>query len=328
MSAIKQELGIVIIGRNEGERLLRCIRSALVHTDKIIYVDSNSSDNSLRDAAKIGVDTIELDMSIPFSAARARNEGWSTLVERYPSVAYVHFIDGDCFFVEGWVGKAYGFLSENNSYAAACGRRREIHPEKSVYNALCDIEWNTPAGDTLACGGDALIRVDALNAVDGYRNHFIAGEEPEMCFRMREKGWKIRRIDGDMTRHDANITTFGQWWKRAKRCGYAYALGAHAHGRSAEKYKVKVTTSALIWGAVLPISIILLSVFISPLSLFLFGIYPLQVFRLNRKSKLDKSIRGKWACFIVLSKFPECLGILEFGYKKLFNKQSTIIEYK
>jgi hypothetical protein len=133
----------------------------------------------------------------------------------------VQFIDGDCQLVSGWLDAATGFLEQHSDYAVACGRRRERFPEQSLYNRLCDVEWDTPIGDATACGGDALIRVKAFVEVDGYRDDLIAGEEPEMCFRMRQGRWKIYRLDVEMTWHDAAITQFGQWWRRCKRAGFA-----------------------------------------------------------------------------------------------------------
>jgi len=328
MQQITNEIGVVIIGRNEGDRLVQCIESAKTQIDKIIYVDSNSSDNSIQNASEREVETVQLDMSIPFSAARARNVGWQSLIKKYPRLKYIHFIDGDCIFFDDWINKAHNFLDNHPGYAVVCGKRCEKFPDNSIYNALCDVEWDTPTGDTLSCGGDALITVKALQSVNGYTNRFIAGEEPEMCFRMRNKGWKIHRLDAKMTNHDAAINKFSQWWKRAKRCGYAYALGFDAHGHSPEKYKKKQTLSALVWGAIFPILTIFCAITLSPVFLILLAMYPFQIWRLYRSSKLHKPLRTIWACLIVIAKFPESLGVLEFYLHKVLRKQSTLIEYK
>ena len=328
MQKITNEIGVVIIGRNEGDRLVKCIESAKTQIDKIIYVDSNSSDNSIQNANEREVETVQLDMSIPFSAARARNVGWQSLVEKYPQLKYIHFIDGDCTFFDDWISKAHGFLDNHPNYAVVCGKRCEKFPDNSIYNALCDVEWDTPTGDALSCGGDALITIKALQNVSGYTNRFIAGEEPEMCFRMRNKGWKIHRLDANMTHHDAAISKFSQWWKRAKRCGYAYALGFDAHGNSPEKYKKKQLVSSLVWGAIFPIFTIFCAITLSPACLILLGMYPFQIWRLYRSSELNKPLRTKWACLIVIAKFPESLGVLEFYLHKVLRKQSTLIEYK
>src|SRR5204862_2670135 len=135
-----------------------------------------------------------------------------------------------------WIGHAVDAAADDERLAVVCGRRKERFPHQSIYNRLCDMEWNTPIGDAKACGGDALMRAAAIEQVGGFDSHIIAGEEPELCLRLREAGWRIRRLDHDMTIHDARMTRFGQWWKRMVRSGHAYAEGMAMHGLSPEPY--------------------------------------------------------------------------------------------
>jgi glycosyltransferase involved in cell wall biosynthesis len=205
-------IGLVAIGRNEGERLRRCLESSRRQVERLVYVDSGSTDGSAQLARSLGAEVVDLDMSIPFTAARARNEGRARLQALVPDLDCVQFVDGDCELVDGWIARAVAHLTAHPQAAVVCGRRRERDPESSVYNHLCDLEWDTPIGLAKACGGDALMRVTALDQVGGYNPDIIAGEEPDLCFRLRERGWEIWRIDGDMTLHDAAMTRFGQWW--------------------------------------------------------------------------------------------------------------------
>tara|TARA_R110001606_G_scaffold395664_2_gene568555 strand:- start:185216 stop:186226 length:1011 start_codon:yes stop_codon:yes gene_type:complete len=320
----------VVIGRNEGQRLINCIESLKSNVEHIVYVDSGSTDNSLVDAQTHRVDSIELDLSIPFTAARARNEGAKYLVNNYPEIEFIQFIDGDCEVQPDWIEEACAFLVNHDNYAVTCGRRRERFPEKSVYNQLCDIEWNTPIGDVKSSGGDALIRVSAFIQVGGYNSSLIAGEEPELCFRLRDNGWRIRRIDAEMTLHDAAMTKASQWWNRAKRSGYAYAQGYYLHGQSLEKYNHKSTMSILLWGGVLPLCITLLSL-LDSLFLLLFILYPLQIFRLSIKNiSHNMSIKNgaAYAVSNVCGKFPQFIGVLRFVKSHLQGRQSSLIEYK
>ncbi len=324
------KVGAVIIGRNEGARLVACMDSLKSCVEVVVYVDSGSSDNSLFEASERGVDCVSLDLSTPFTAARARNEGASYLLSKNPNLSYIQFVDGDCEVQRKWVNSAQNFLDSDTNYAVACGHRRERCPAKSVYNQLCDIEWNTPIGEALACGGDALIRVSAFVEVNGYRDDLIAGEEPEMCFRLREKGWKIFRLDEEMTLHDAAITRFSQWWNRAKRAGYAYANGCYLHYYSAEKYKVKQVLSVIVWSVMLPVVIILLSL-LNGFFTFVFLIYPLQVFRLMLKSKSSMNSYQSsfyYALSNVIGKFPQFVGMLKFAFNKWQGRRGTLIEYK
>jgi len=280
--ACLDRIGLVAIGRNEGERLRACLASVVHRVAHVVYVDSGSTDGSVALAQAMGVHVVNLDMTVPFTAARARNEGWRALLQLAPGLEFVQFVDGDCEVADGWLDKALLFLLQNPGYAVACGRRRERFPERSVYNRLCDLEWNTPVGDAKACGGDALVRVSALQQVGGYRDDLIAGEEPELCVRLRQAGWRIHRLDAEMTLHDAAMTRFGQWWKRSKRAGYAFAQGAWLHGAAPERHWVKETVSALVWGAVLPVLMLLLACFVHPAWLLLGCTYPLQIWRLRR----------------------------------------------
>ncbi len=213
-------IGAVAIARNEGERLQRCLRSLVGVCVPVVYVDSGSTDGSVAFAQSLGVEVVALDMGKPFSMARARNAGVARLRELDPSVERVQLVDGDCELDPGWLPAAAAWLDVHPETVAVCGRRRERFPEKSVYNRLCDLEWNTPIGRVNACGGDVLIRVQPLVDAGGYNEALIAGEEPELCLRLRQKGWVIDRIDAEMTRHDAAILTFRAWWKRTLRGGY------------------------------------------------------------------------------------------------------------
>ncbi len=322
-------VGVVVIGRNEGERLQRCLRSMTEHLSHLIYVDSGSSDESVALSRALGVTAIELDMSIPFTAARARNVGFEALLQAHPQTDYVFFVDGDCEVADGWLQEAAKFLDARRDVAVVWGCRRERFPEKSVYNLLCDMEWrDLPVGETPICGGDAMIRVDAFKGVAGYRPDLICGEEPEMCVRLRQAGWRIWRLNRDMTRHDAALYRFGQWWKRMLRGGYAYAQGAQIHGAPPERFWVAESRRTWIWGLYIPLGALLLSVSLGWSGLLLLLVYPAQMARLARAGR--HSMRENWlrAGSLVLSKFPEMLGQLKFLRDRLMRAQSRIIEYK
>ncbi len=328
------QIGVVAIGRNEGERLVRCLKSLLAQLPAgmpIVYVDSGSTDGSVAMARSSGVHAIELDMSVPFTMARGRNTGFRYLTDHFPQIEYVQFIDGDCELLPGWIDKALAVLKRNPQLAIVCGRRRERFPEASIYNRLADMEWNTPIGEATACGGDALMRVNAIREVNGYNEALIAGEEPEMCVRLRQQGWKIERIDADMTLHDAAMLKFSQWWKRTVRGGWAMAAGAALHGASPERYRVKETWSRWIWGLIVPVLTLGLVWPTSGLSLLLLLGYPAQmakVYHYRRKFNDPPTHAWLYACFCVLGKFPEMLGQAKYWLTRWRGQQATLIEYK
>ena len=316
-------VGVVVIGRNEGARLLRCLSSALPQAQTVLYVDSGSTDGSQQQARDMGAEVIALDMDQPFTAARARNAGFDALMAAPDPVTYVQFIDGDCELQPDWIGTAHTFLEANPGVAVACGRRRERFPEASVYNRLIDLEWDTPVGQASACGGDALMRSDALQQVGGFDPELIAGEEPELCVRLRAAGWQIWRLDAEMTLHDAALTKLSQWWKRNKRAGHAYAEGAALHGTPPERHGVKATRSALIWGAALPVTALILGALVSPWFFALLLALPAQVIRLAQRDR-------DWAqaFFVTLGKLPEAQGALQYVVNRLRRRRGGLIEYK
>jgi glycosyltransferase involved in cell wall biosynthesis len=311
------KIDAVVIGRNEGKRLEDCLASLKGSVERLVYVDSGSTDGSPDMASAIGALVVDLDMSRPFTAARARNAGLAEC-----SAEYVQFVDGDCSVAPGWIETARLFLDQTPEAAVACGRRRERHPGRSIFNRLCDLEWDTPVGLATACGGDALMRRSAVLPEGGFRDDLIAGEEPELCVRLRAAGGQIWRLDAEMTLHDANITRFGQWWTRSKRAGHAFAEGAFLHGAPPERHWVRETKRALFWGALLPLLCLILAL-VSPWALLLLLAYPAQTLRLARQSN-----DWGWAVFTVLGKFPEALGALHFHLSRLRGTRNRLIEYK
>jgi GT2 family glycosyltransferase len=309
----------VVIGRNEGERLLRCLRSLQGRAQRLVYVDSGSADGSAGAAREMGAEVVLLDPALPFTAARARNAGLALLAADPPG--FVQFVDGDCEVDAGWIDAALAAFAEHPAAVAVCGRRRERHPDASLWNALADREWDTPVGPARACGGDVMMRYAAVQAAGGYRESLIAGEEPELCLRLIRAGGEVWRIAAEMTLHDAAMTRMSQWWRRCRRAGHAFAEGAALHGAGPERHWVAETRRALLWGAGLPV-LILLAGLLHPLGWALALAYPAQVVRLSRRGGL------RWAFFTTLAKFAEAQGVLGYGLDRLRGRRRALIEYK
>ena len=331
-SARRVVLGAVVIGRNEGPRLAACLASLQPRTDHIVYVDSGSTDDSLAIATAQGVTVVELDLSRPFTAARARNAGAERLLAEHPAVELIQFVDGDCELFPRWLEVALHRLADDPSIAVLCGRRRERRPEASVYNLLCDIEWNTPVGEALACGGDSLVRASAFREAGGFDDGLIAGEEPELCMRLRRGGWRVVRVAQDMTRHDADMTHFGQWWKRTKRAGYAFAAVSRRNAGREERLWVREARSALLWGALWPASMAALALPTAGASLVagtaLFFKPSLGAYRQARARGYGRGPARAYAFFLALAKLPEAAGVLRFHRLRLSGDRATLIEYK
>lgn len=322
-------VGVVAIGRNEGERLKQCLVSVVGVVRQVVYVDSGSTDGSVEMARAMGVAVVELDMRIPFRAGRARNEGLRRCRELAPDLTYLQFVDGDCEVQTGWIEKGAAFLDAHRDVAVVCGRRRERYPERSVYNMLMDIEWDShPLGEARACGGDALMRIDAVTAMNGYRTDLMAGEEPELCIRLRAAGWRVWFLKEPMTLHDSAMTRFGQWWKRNLRSGYGSAQNLHLQGARPEYHTLREWLSAWFWGVGIPLGAIGLFAWSGGWSLLLLLLYPLQLVRLAARGA--RSFRENWwhAVFVMLGKFPQILGQIKFLMHRYLRQEPRLITYK
>lgn len=321
-----EKVAFVVIGRNEGERLRDALRPLLELTPRVVYVDSSSTDGSVALALNLGAVAVVLDPSTLLSAARGRNEGFREVRARFPDCDYVHFIDGDCVIAPGWLEKAVAFLDANPKVAVACGRRFEQFPDASIYNRLCDEEWNTPVGKAEHSGGDALVRVSAFEQVGGFRSDLKAGEEPEMTSRMRAAGWEIWRLDAPMTEHDAKILRFGQWWKRMIRGGFGYAEVWSSTGQLSQRVFGSQLRSAFTWTIAVPLLILLAAIYFSDSRvLFLIPLaFALQIARIAARRGFSQHA-WQSAALLVIAKVPEAVGALSYFLGK---KADRLVDYK
>jgi len=323
-------IGTVAIGRNEGQRLKACLESLRAAETPFVYVDSGSTDGSGDIAGALGIELIALDSSSAFTAARARNAGAARLFELFPALDAIQFIDGDCSLQPGWISAAAAALAADDRVAVVWGRRRERFPEASIYNRLCDLDWDEPIGESAWFGGDALIRRSAFQGVDGYDATVIAGEEPELAARLRKHGWRILRIDHEATLHDANLTRFCQWWKRMVRGGHAMAEVAHRHdgwGGFSRRQMLKAVGWAIVpiplagmltaiwgWWGLLPLA-----------SYFVLWLKVLAAELRRGRSLRHSALRST---FLLLGKWPETLGVARYWLGRFTGRRSRIIEYK
>ena len=318
--------GVVLIGRNEGERLRRSLESVLKLTKRVVYADSASTDGSVQLARSLGAVVVELDRSKPLNAARGRNAGFEALGHHFPECRYVLFLDGDCRLIESFPAKAISFLNSHEKAAIACGRRFEAFPNASFYNRLADEEWNTPIGEAEACGGDSMVRIDALREVGGFDSDLMASEEPEMCARLRARGWQIWRIDAEMSEHDAAIHHFGQWWRRTLRSGYGYSQAWRRTQQLPRPINGRILRSAFFWVIGIPLATVVLSLLLArPGVLVLIPIlYALQVFRMAlRRGLTAYGLRA--SAMIMLAKFAEVAGAARFFIER---RPQHSIDYK
>lgn len=322
-------VGVVMIGRNEGERLAACLRSASPLGLPMVYVDSASSDGSQAIARAAGAVVVHLDLALPFTAARPHHEGVLALIEHAPEIEYIQFVDGDCALAPDWIAAAQHFHDQAPGYAVVCGRGCERWPTASLYNYMADIEWNTPVGDAAAFGGDALFRLSAYQVINGFDPALIASEEPELCSRLGEAGWKIRRLVAEMTVHDAAMTHFTQYWRRATRNGFGYAQAWWTtRHRTRPLYALELFRAG-IWTVLPAILAIAGGLALHP-ALWLLAplLYVMQVVRIAWRFGVDKKLSWQSAMLLTSSKIAETWGTLRCSRRAMTGSASATISYK
>lgn len=327
MSPESRAVTAIVIGRNEGKRLVACLASLQKQGVEMVYVDSGSWDNSVAEARKVGALVVELDSSAPFTAARARQAGFDALAQTDDLPEFVQFVDGDCVVVDGWIAAGLAALQATPRLGLITGWRAELYPERSVYNALCDFEWHRPAGEIVTCGGDMMVRSAAFQQAGGFDATVIAAEDDEFCVRLAKAGWQLRRLPQEMTRHDAAMLRFGQWWQRALRTGHGFAQVGWMH----PPYFRKEQLRGLIYGLILP----LLALYgLCDNILILVAVMAAYAINYSRtKSGLITEGLPHWearrhARLLTLSKLPNVMGMFLFHWRRLRGRAMRIIEYK
>ena len=332
------EIGVVVIGRNEATRLERSLRSVLVNGSQVVYVDSGSTDQSIDIAQSHAAESVSLESVQPFTAGRARNAGFHYLMSRHPNLEFIQFVDGDCEIVGGWIHTAAEYMVSHPAVGVVCGTLTERDASQSIYSRLSAMEWVRPAGETEASGGIALVRTEAFQEVNGFDETLIAGEEWDMCFRMRQASWRIWRLPEAMAEHDSGLNSFSQWWIRSLRSGHVYAERAALYGKQAAGQGIHQILSAGLWGLALPLAIwalVAISVMWSSWAwvgvgalLCTYGILLGRVVRSRRHCGDRFNDALLYAAFCILSKFAHVVGATRYWWSHLRGKQRPLIEYK
>lgn len=320
---MQPKIGVVIIGINVEKYLEDCISSVLSadypeNLLEIVYVDGGSQDDSPEIAKAIeGIKVIELRDRQP-TPGRGRNTGWKVL-----SVPLIQFLDADTILNPDWLNRAVPMLDDLT--VAVCGHRREKDPYRNAYHMLTNMEWHYEMGLCRYFGGDVLVKREALEKTGGFDESLIAGEDPELSYRIRQKGWQILRIDAPMTTHDINMTTLKQYLKRAYRSGYAYAEIGLRFIKNNEKMWLRELVR-IIYKTLVPIALVLAGFMIGKVWLgILLGLLILgrPFFRLNR---LKQNLGQSWKYTLIyaghsaLVVYPQFWGILRYFWGRSFGR--------
>jgi glycosyltransferase involved in cell wall biosynthesis len=331
---VPELVSVVVIGRNEGTRLERCLASVAAmqrngFSTEVIYVDSGSTDLSVDIASRMDASTVTLESDRP-TAAKGRNAGW-----KIARGSIVLFLDGDTVLHPRFVADSLTAF-DDPTVAVVWGHRRELHPERSLYNRVLDLDWIYAPGDTAFCGGDALFRRQVLEAAGVFDETLIAGEEPELCRRIIGLGYRILHVDRPMTGHDLAITRFMQYWKRASRAGHAFAEVSERFRATANPFwledaqRNRNRALVLLGGAA--IATCASAWMLSPWPLVaLAGIFLALVLRTAWKARWksrDRLALLLYGAHSHLQQIPIFVGQMQFRLNRGRGRRASLVEYK
>lgn len=313
-------VGVVVIGRNEGEHLLRALGSIGGQAGAVAYADSESTDDSVALVRERfpAVEVVEMKAAErPLSPSRGRNEGYAALRRRLPALRYVQFLDGDCELHPRWLTVAATYLHEHPEAAVVAGRLRERNRERNAFHRLADMEWDQPAGEVNDMGGIMMVRAEAWDGVGGQNPDIAAAEEREFCWRVIDAGYKVLRLPDDMALHDIDMASFMEWWTRSVRTGHAYAQGWWVHR---DRWHLRHLMSYVTYGAALPGAAVGGAPLTLGASLGLLAAYP----RLWKRVEQARLARGDtpddarlYAAASVVGKLAGAMGVAKFFGKTL-----------
>jgi cellulose synthase/poly-beta-1,6-N-acetylglucosamine synthase-like glycosyltransferase len=232
-------------------------------------------------------------------------------------------MDADTILDPMWFQKALPALMDNT--IAVCGHRRERFPEKNIYHMLTDMEWHYEVGPCRYFGGEVLIKREALEKTGGFDENLVAGEDPELSYRIRQHGWQIMRMDIPMTTHDIHMTTFRQYLKRAYRSGHAYAEIGTRFMKNREKLwlreLIRISAKALI-----PVLLILAGILLDyPWVGIILGALTLckPFLRLPRLKQTFKTSWKKallYVCHSIIVVYPQFWGVLRYAWGRVIGR--------
>jgi len=308
------QIGIVVIGKNEGKRLERCLETLIPLGKPIIYVDSKSHDQSVPFAKNLGLEVIVLDHNWP-TAALSRNIGFERLMQIAPETTLVQFVDGDCELDPDWLKSAEKVFDTEPQVAIVAGILNEKDAHQNIYKRLSQIEWYRAMGEIDYTGGNFMMRAAVFQQIGGFNPLIYAAEDNDLGFRTRQHGWKIVQINYRMAIHDSRITDFKTFWERSMRTGYAFAQVYLTKRESAQPLLKREFYSTLFWGGLIPL-VAVAGVVWSWWSLALLLAYPLLFLKIyvSMKEQWGSENAFWYAYGCIVGKFPALLGILKYWW--------------
>lgn len=222
---------IIILNWNGVKHLRTYLPSVVAHTPEaeIIVADNGSTDNSLEILAKEfpSVKTIVLDQNYGFA------EGYNRAIEKISEVSsqnsepeYIVLLNSDVEVTEGWLAPLLDYMDTHADVAAVQPKIRSwrnkalfehagaaggfintlgypycrgrvlwhVEEDKGQYDTPIEVDWTS--------GACMLVRTQVYKDCGGLDASFFAHmEEIDLCWRMRNAGWKLMCLPQSVVYH-------------------------------------------------------------------------------------------------------------------------------
>ncbi|MEO8391390.1 MAG: glycosyltransferase [Chloroflexota bacterium] len=227
------EVSVVVITRNQEWNVPRLIESVLSKASPflsidVILVDSASTDKTVGMACAYPINIISLAPDQRLTAAAGRYVGYN-----HTSGQFVLFLDGDMELSEGWLEQALEILLQDPRIAVVTGElidRPKLTPYDIYISSRAPRE-TAPVVDVPHGGGAALYRRSVLKEVGTFNPYLYSDEEPDLCVRIRHKGYRVVKLTSSIALHytdpDNQISTLFARWKRRLYLGAGQNLRYH-----------------------------------------------------------------------------------------------------
>ena len=163
-----------------------------------MLVDSASSDRTVVLARHYPVRVVRLSPEQVLTAAAGRYVGYN-----HTDGEFVLFLDGDMELCPGWLARAMSAMEADPTVAAIGGRwldlARHTQPTDPQRRGIELLEQ--PSVDVKNLGGAGLYRRRSLDEVGSFNPFLYSEEEPELCIRLRQAGYRVRRLGVPLAFH-------------------------------------------------------------------------------------------------------------------------------
>jgi glycosyltransferase involved in cell wall biosynthesis len=199
-------LSMILIGENEAETLLkicenfRILNKKLHGETELIFVDSDSSDDSLSLLCRFREKNPDLDVTViqikgDINAAVARNTG---LENANSNSRFIFFLDGDIVFEYFFVLQAISLLKKDKRIGSVTGIIHDCFTESDEIV----FERRMKKGPTVRHhGGNFVTRKEVVTSTGTFDTALTKHQDIDYTFRIRENGYTLYKLDILLGRH-------------------------------------------------------------------------------------------------------------------------------